>query len=102
GQISTHSVHPVQSSGATCSVYSSLFMFFHFGLALLKVAGAFGSSALSYTLARITACGHTITHLPHWMQSCSSHTGIICAMLRFSHCAVPVGNVPPAGSALTG
>ena len=43
-----------------------------------------------------------MTHLPHWMQRSLSHTGMNCAMLRFSHCAVPVGNAPPAGIALTG
>ena len=31
-----------------------------------------------------------------------SHTGISSAMLRFSHCAVPVGHVPSTGKALTG
>src|ERR1700729_2701737 len=75
---------------------------FHFGLALLKVVGALAASVESYTFARITACGHTITHLPHWMQRSSSHTGISCAIFRFSHCEVPVGKVPPGGNALTG
>ena len=50
----------------------------------------------------MTPCGQTRTHLPHWMQSASSHTGISSAMLRFSHCAVPVGKVPSMGMALTG
>ena len=31
-----------------------------------------------------------------------SQTGISAAMLRFSHCAVPVGQVPSTGKALTG
>jgi hypothetical protein len=53
-------------------------------------------------LARITACGQTSTHFPHWMQMSGSHTGISLAMPRFSHRAVPVGKVPSAGSALTG
>ena len=36
------------------------------------------------------------------MHRSLSHTGMNCAMLRFSHCAVPVGKAPPAGIALTG
>src|SRR5579859_4651024 len=77
-------------------------MLFHFGLAHLNVAGALSPSSGEYTLARITACGQTMTHLPHWMQRSLSHTGTNCAMLRFSHCEVAVGNAPPAGMALTG
>src|ERR1035438_9397385 len=50
----------------------------------------------------MTECGQTMTHLPHWMHSCSSHTGISRAMLRFSHCVVAVGKVPSIGIALTG
>ena len=34
---------------------------------------------------RITACGQTMAHLPHWMQVFVSHTGISSARLRFSH-----------------
>ena len=51
---------------------------------------------------RMTLCGQTMAHLPHWMQTSGSHTGISSAMLRFSHFAVPVGYVPSTGSALTG
>src|SRR5512135_3029091 len=72
GHASTHSAQPVQSSGATCSVYFWLANVFHFASADLKPSGAFASAAPSYTLARITACGHTSTHLPHWMHSFSS------------------------------
>ena len=50
----------------------------------------------------MAACGQTIAHLLHWMQIVSSQTGISRAMLRFSHCAVPVGQVPSTGNALTG
>src|ERR1035438_1864135 len=75
---------------------------FHFGLAHWNAAGVSAARSELYILERITACGHTITHLPHWMQRSLSHTGMNCAMLRFSHCAVPVGNAPPAGIALTG
>src|ERR1019366_10812600 len=75
---------------------------FHLGLAHWKLTGASLARSELYTLERITACGHTMTHFPHWMQRSLSHTGMNCAMLRFSHCAVPVGNAPPAGIALTG
>src|ERR1700722_12788379 len=88
GQISTHNVHPVQSSGATCSVYRRVSNSRQRGLADLNVFGASESTPLSYTFARITACGHTSTHLPHWIQSSSSQTGICSAMFRFSHFAV--------------
>src|SRR5664279_223742 len=68
----------------------------------LNVAGLFSSNLGSDTLARMAACGHTSVHLLHWMQRSVYHTGISIAMLRFSHCAVPVGNVPSTGKALTG
>src|SRR5215470_13600019 len=68
----------------------------------LNVAGALDRWEASYTLIRITACGHTMAHLPHWMQVFASHTGISSAMLRFSHLLVPVGYVPSGGKALTG
>ena len=68
----------------------------------LNVGGAPAACFGSYTLMRMTLCGQTMVHLPHWMQMASSHTGISCAMLRFSHFAVPVGKVPSTGSALTG
>src|SRR6266536_4782842 len=68
----------------------------------LKVVGAPLRCVLSYTLMRMTACGQTMAHLPHWMQVLVSQTGISSAMLRFSHLAVPVGKVPSAGKALTG
>ena len=51
---------------------------------------------------RMVACGQEMEHLPHWMQTSGSHDGISRAMLRFSHCAVPVGKVPSTGKALTG
>ena len=50
----------------------------------------------------MAACGQTSAHLLHWMQIFASHTGISSAMLRFSHCAVAVGQVPSTGKALTG
>src|SRR5271157_1329610 len=61
-QNSTHSVQPVQSSGDTCKVYFLSFMSFQRAGTALKVAGAPARCFSSYTLARITACGHTSTH----------------------------------------
>src|SRR5512138_3316289 len=69
---------------------------------LLYVSGALASRALSYTFCRMTACGQTMTHLPHWMHRSDSQTGMSRVMLRFSHCVVPVGKEPSAGMALTG
>ena len=40
--------------------------------------------------------------MPHCVQIFSSQIGISSAMLRFSHCVVPVGKVPSTGSADTG
>src|ERR1043165_4443160 len=49
----------------------------------------------------MVACGQTNTHLPHWMQTFGSHTGISNAMFRFSQRDVAVGYVPSTGNALT-
>ena len=49
-----------------------------------------------------SACGQTIAHLPQSMQIVGSQIGISWAIARFSYFAVPVGNVPSTGSALTG
>src|SRR5512139_1116929 len=73
GQTATHRVQPVQSSGATCSVYFSSLNSFQRAAVLLNVSGALARYFSSYTLARITECGQTITHLPHWMQTSVSH-----------------------------
>ena len=43
-----------------------------------------------------------MAHWPHWMQRSDSQTGTSSAMFRFSYLAVPVGNVPSTGRALTG
>ena len=51
---------------------------------------------------RIVACGQTSEQRPHWMQILASQMGMSWAMLRFSYCVVPVGNVPSTGMALTG
>jgi hypothetical protein len=42
--------------------------------AALKPSGALARRSGSQALARIAAWGQTSTHLPHWMQSDSSHT----------------------------
>src|ERR1700693_1708810 len=97
GQTATHSPQPAQSSGATCNVYFSSENSRHLGTAVWKPWGAWLVTLVSYTLARMTECGQTITHLPHWMQRSSSHTGISRAMLRFSHFDVPMGKVPSTG-----
>ncbi len=41
----------------------------------LNVAGAPSSMRRVVNLGADHACGQTSTHLPHWMQSSSSHTG---------------------------
>ena len=46
---------------------------------------------------RIVACGHTYEHMPHWMQTSGSHSGICMPILRFSYCVVAVGNLPSTG-----
>src|SRR3990172_4373793 len=91
GQTSTHSRQPVQSSGATCRVYTWSLNSRQRAGADLKVAGAPAKRSGEYTLARMTLWGQTRTHLPHWMQTSVSHTGISRAMFRFYHLVVPVG-----------
>src|SRR5438445_6958633 len=102
GQISTQMPQPVQSSGATWMLYFIPAHSLSRTSVDLNVAGAASSSRESYTLIRMTACGQTMAHLPHWIHVFVSHTGISRARLRFSHFAVPVGNVPSQGKALTG
>ena len=68
----------------------------------LKVDGARFISSGENTVMRIAACGHTSGQIAHCVQIVSSQIGISCAMLRFSHWVVPVGNVPSTGSADTG
>ena len=102
GQISTQMRQPVQSSGATCSVYSSCSMPRHFGLALLKVAGAALSMRCrrpwrgSLHAGRPARTCRTGCRVP---RPTPESSGQYCASPT---CAVPVGNVPPGGSALTG
>ena len=91
GQASTHNMQPVQSSTLTCRVYFRSGSSFQRASADWNAAGAVANSCGSYTLARITACGQTSTHLPHWMQRFGSQTGTSSAKLRRSHCAVALG-----------
>ena len=51
---------------------------------------------------RIVACGQASEHRPHWMQIFGSQMGMSWAMLRFSYCVVPVGNVPSTGKRADG
>ncbi len=67
-----------------------------------KPSGAPSNASGSNTLIRIAACGQMIAHLPQSMQMLGSQIGISCAMARFSQRAVPVGQVPSTGIALTG
>src|SRR5438552_3221355 len=102
GQASTHRPQPVQSSGATWRVYAAPGNSFQRAGEVPKPSGGAESSVGSKTFARITACGHTSTHLLHWIHTDGSHSGISTAMLRFSQRVVPLGYVPSTGSALTG
>src|SRR5665648_275705 len=76
GQVSTHRVQPVQSSGATCTVYFISGNSLNLESMDLNVAGASLSRSPAYTLWRMTACGQTKTHLPHWMHRSGSQTGM--------------------------
>ena len=67
-----------------------------------KLSGALSIRVPSKYFAVITPCGQTKLHCPHWTHVPSSHTGTISAMLRFSHTAVPDGQVPSIGMRLTG
>src|SRR5512143_1273667 len=102
GQIITHRVQPVQSSGATWTVYFWPLNSRPRKSVDLNVAGAPASAAGSYTMTRMAACGQTNAHLLHWMQILSSQTGMSRAIARFSHCAVALGQVPSTGNAETG
>ncbi len=105
GQTSTQMPQPVQSSGATCRLYimpaSEGVSLREYGTAL-NVAGARCISSGRNAVIRIAACGQTSGQIAHCVQIVSSQIGISWAMLRFSHCVVPVGNVPSTGIADTG
>ena len=102
GQTSTQIPQPVQSSGATWIVMRMPGCSRDFHSLSLKPSGAPASAEGSNTFMRIAACGHTRAHFAQSMQIDGSQIGISSAMLRFSHRAVSVGNVPSTGSAETG
>ena len=78
-------------------------MFFHFGFALLNVAGALASRALVVHLGadhRVRAHQHALAALnAEFLVPHRNHLGNI-ALLPLRR--LPSGNVPPGGSALTG
>ena len=105
GHTSTQTPQPVQSSGATCRLYIRLSSgppSLRAQGTALKPGGARFSSSAGKTFMRIAACGHVSGQIAHCVQMVSSQIGISWAMLRFSHCAVPVGKVPSTGIAETG
>ena len=102
GHTSTHTPQPVQSSGATWIVSRWPARSCERNALGRKSAGAASTAAVGKTFIRIVACGQTMAHLPQSMQMSGSQIGISWAIARFSYCAVPVGNVPSTGSALTG
>ena len=102
GQTSTQTPQPVQSSGATWIVSRWSARSRERKSLDLKPSGAPARSAVGKTFIRIVAWGQTIAHLPQSMQMDGSQTGIVWAIARFSYFAVPVGNVPSTGRALTG
>ncbi len=103
GQTATHSVQPVQSSGATCSVIAAIRRIPRRGKGSAgKLAGAPARRLGCVDLGADAACGQTKTHLLHWMQSSASQTGISLAMSRFSNWVVPWARCRPTGKALTG
>ncbi len=102
GQTSTHTPHPVQSSGTTWIVIHLPGFSRSRHSLCWNVAGAWSAAIGSYTFMRIAVCGQTSAHLAQSMQMSGSQIGISCAIERFSHFAVSVGKVPSTGSAETG
>src|SRR5471032_2617464 len=47
-------------------------------------------------------CGQAATQWLHWVHKSGFQIGTSSAILRFSHCVVPVGQVPSGGKAETG
>ena len=84
GHTSTHTPHPVQSSGATWIVRRwSARSFDRKGLST-KSSGASATASAVNTFMRIVAWGHTMAHCPQSMQMSGSQMGISRAMARFS------------------
>ncbi len=102
GHTSTHTPQPVQSSGATWIVSQWPGRSLDRNSLLRNSAGACSTASGGKTFIRMAACGHTIVHLPQSMQMSGSQIGSSLAIDRFSYRAVPLGNVPSTGSALTG
>src|SRR5580765_3638248 len=102
GHTSTHTPQPVQSSGATWMVSRCCGSSRDLNSLWRKSTGAASTEAVGKTFIRIVACGQTIAHLPQSIQIDGSQIGIVWAIARFSYLAVPVGNVPSTGMALTG
>ena len=102
GQMLTHTPQPVQSSGATWMIDLRAGPSRSVHSRCRKLGGASSSALGSTTLSRIAAWGQTSAQRAQSMQISGSQIGISAAMPRFSHCAVPVGNVPSTGRALTG
>ncbi len=104
GQTSMHSPQPVQSSGATCTVYCKPL---EGGVERLRDRAearwrACRAQPASNTLVWIAACGQIIEQKLHWTQMSGCQIGISSAIARFSNWLVPVGHVPSGGNALTG
>ena len=102
GHVSTQMPQPVQSSGATWIVISIPGRSRAFHSFERNPSGAPPSASGSNTFILMAACGQTSAHFAQSMQMDGSQIGISWAIERFSYWAVPVGNVPSAGRALTG
>jgi len=61
------------------------------GFLNLTVNDQYFNNFLSYTLARMAACGQITIHLLHWLHKLASHTGTASAIFLFSHFVVPDG-----------
>jgi len=84
GQTSTQTPHPVQSSGATCTVRRWPGRSRDLKVLLGKCSGAPSRASGGNTFIRIAAWGQTMAHLPQSMQIEGSQMGISAAMARFS------------------
>ncbi len=102
GHTSTHTPHPVQSSGTTWIVMRRPGRSRSRHSLCRNVSGAPASASGSNTFMRMAVWGQTRAHLAQSMQMAGSQIGISRAIERRSHCAVPVGNVPSTGRAETG
>src|SRR6266511_4280663 len=90
GHTSTHTPHPVQSSGATWMVSASPGCSREEKSLDWNPCGAPSSAEGSNTFIWMAVCGHTRAHLPQSMHIDGSHTGISSARVRFSHLALEI------------